>query len=241
MQTLSDNVLDQCPVENGFRLRGQGMTRIEVFIDAAFAFAVTLLVISFDRIPASFDEIVVAIKTIPAFAVAVVQLVWIWHTHSQWSERYGLRDTRTVVYSTAILIVMLIYIYPMRIMFESFFSWISNGYFPTSFRLQSIDELVSMFVFLGTGLLVLCLIFSAMYRHAGANSDALRLNGFEKFQTTTSSIRWLGSAIVCLVPISLALTLPPQWVPFSGFAFVLFAVWIPAVHHYRERRRATSN
>jgi hypothetical protein len=31
--------LDQCPVKNGFRLRGMGMTRIETFTDAAFAFA----------------------------------------------------------------------------------------------------------------------------------------------------------------------------------------------------------
>ena len=34
---FSDDFLAQCPVEDGFRLRGEKMTRIEVFIDAAFA------------------------------------------------------------------------------------------------------------------------------------------------------------------------------------------------------------
>jgi hypothetical protein len=44
MQTLSDDFIKQCPDEKGFRMRGEAMTRIEVFVDAAFAFAVTMIV-----------------------------------------------------------------------------------------------------------------------------------------------------------------------------------------------------
>lgn len=166
MQTLSKEFLARCPVEVGFRLRGENMTRIEVFIDAAFAFAVTMLVISFDRIPQSFDEIVVAIKGIPAFVVAVVQLVWIWHAHSQWSERFGLKDAKTVALSTALLIVVLIYIYPMRIMLSGMFSWLSSGYLPSDFQFTTVGELASMFVFLGCGFVAFCLVFLLMYQHA---------------------------------------------------------------------------
>jgi hypothetical protein len=36
---------------DGFRLRGEEMTRIETFTDAAFAFAVSLLVIAGDTVP----------------------------------------------------------------------------------------------------------------------------------------------------------------------------------------------
>ena len=67
MNPLSQEFLDQCPVQKGFRQRGMEMTRIEVFVDAAFAFAVTMLVISFDQIPQSFNEMVEAVKGIPAF------------------------------------------------------------------------------------------------------------------------------------------------------------------------------
>jgi len=72
---LSKDFIDSCPNEKGFRLRGLEMTRIEVFVDAAFAFSVTLLVISFDSIPQSFTEMVLAIKGIPAFLLSVAQLV----------------------------------------------------------------------------------------------------------------------------------------------------------------------
>lgn len=38
--------LDALPRLNGFRLRGLAMTRLEAFVDAAFAFAVRMLVIA---------------------------------------------------------------------------------------------------------------------------------------------------------------------------------------------------
>ena len=66
------------------------MTRLEVFIDDAFAFAVTMMVISFDSIPRSHTEVMLAAKTIPAFVVAVTRLIWIWYTHNVWRTGEGM-------------------------------------------------------------------------------------------------------------------------------------------------------
>lgn len=235
MQALSDDFLAQCPVEDGFRLRGENMTRIEVFIDAAFAFAVTMLVISFDRIPQSFDEIVVAIKGIPGFVVAVVQLVWIWHAHSQWSQRYGLRDAKTVALSTALLIVVLVYIYPMRIMLSGLFSWLSGGYLTTNFQIRSSEELATMFVFLGCGFVAFCVVFLMMYRHAIVRKVELKLSQFEIYTTETSALVWSGSAVIGVISIVFALTFPPSLLPFAGFGYALLGAWIPLAISYRER------
>lgn len=241
MQSLSRQFLDRCPIENGFRLRGHEMSRLDIFVDAAFAFAVTMLVISFDRIPQTFDELTLAIKGIPAFSVAVIQMVWIWHSHSQWSERYGLRDTRTVAYSTALLIVMLIYIYPMRIMFSGMFDWLSGGYFPSAFVLNSVKELQLMFIFLGCGIFSLCLLFFLMYRHAARKKEFLKLDGNELYESETFALVWLGSAGVCALSIILALAFPPELIPYAGFGYVLFAIWIPFAFHYRMRARLDDN
>jgi len=67
-------------------MRGLDMTRIEVFVDAAFAFAVTMLVISFDAIPTSYAEVMLAIKGIPAFIIAVVQLDEDKNQHDSWQD-----------------------------------------------------------------------------------------------------------------------------------------------------------
>ena len=50
--------LNELPIKGGFRLRGTQMTRMETFCDAAFAFAMTMLVISIDRIPRDYMELV---------------------------------------------------------------------------------------------------------------------------------------------------------------------------------------
>ena len=62
------------PIERGRRLRGLPMTRVETFADAAFAFAVTLLVISVDDVPRTFDELIVALKSVPIFVFASAQI-----------------------------------------------------------------------------------------------------------------------------------------------------------------------
>ena len=49
--------LSQLPVEQGFRLRGQQVTRLETFVDAAFAFSLTLLVIFFNDLPDTVAEL----------------------------------------------------------------------------------------------------------------------------------------------------------------------------------------
>ena len=54
--------LDRLTVESGFRLRGLEVTRLDTFIDAAFAFVLTLLVISFDEIPSTYAEMLAAAK-----------------------------------------------------------------------------------------------------------------------------------------------------------------------------------
>ena len=43
--------LDALPRLHGFRLRGMQMTRLETFIDAAFAFAISMLVIAAQQSP----------------------------------------------------------------------------------------------------------------------------------------------------------------------------------------------
>jgi hypothetical protein len=235
MTPLTKQYVEQCPVEEGFRMRGVEMTRIEVFVDAAFAFAVTMLVISFDHIPGSYEEVIMAIKGIPAFVVAVVQLIWIWYVHSRWSKRYGLENAVSVVLSAALLIAVLIYIYPLRIMVAGMFRWFSGGFLPSGFSINSYDELAGMFVFMGIGFAALSLIFVLMYRYAGALKGPLRLSDYEVHETRTLELLWTGIGSTGIIAIILALTLADDFVPFSGFAFALIGLWVPWVRSSRHR------
>lgn len=236
MTPLKPEFVDNCPVESGFRLRGLDMTRIEVFVDAAFAFAVTMLVISFDAIPTTYDEMILAIKSIPAFVVAVVQIVWIWQAHNTWSRRFGLETAWTVVLSTALLIVVLIYIYPMRIMAGGMFSWFTSGYLPSNFDVDTMDQLRGMFIFLGIGFTALSLVFALMYRYAARLREPLLLSERELYRTCTVQYLWAGASMTGVLCVVLALVLPEAWVPFSGFAFSLLAAWFPLGGWWRGKK-----
>jgi hypothetical protein len=54
--------LTQLPVEDGFRMRGQQVTRLETFVDAAFAFSLTLLVIFYNALPDTVAELAHALR-----------------------------------------------------------------------------------------------------------------------------------------------------------------------------------
>lgn len=206
-----------------------------MFVDAAFAFSVTMLVISFDAIPTSFTEMVSAIKGIPAFLLSVAQLIWIWYTHNIWSKRFGLDDAMTVTLSAALLSVILIYIYPLRVMFEGMFNWFTGGYLPVNFSMQSYDELVLMFVFFGVGFVAISLIFVLMNRYAASLKSELRLNTYELHETRTIERLWIASAAIGLLMIAVAIVIPRQLVSYSGFVFMLLPIVLTSIRFRRNK------
>ena len=83
--------LDELPRRRGFRLRGIEMTRLETFTDAAFAFAVTMLVIAGNQVPDDISQLLAAFKNVPAFITSIIVLGIFWRGHWLWSRRYGWR------------------------------------------------------------------------------------------------------------------------------------------------------
>src|SRR4051812_40770293 len=96
--------LDALPRLKGFRLRGLEMTRLETFIDAAFAFAITMLVISPGDVPRDIDALLNAFRNVPVFLASIATLGIFWHGHWIWSRRYGLEDGVSTLISWTLLV-----------------------------------------------------------------------------------------------------------------------------------------
>jgi hypothetical protein len=155
----------------------------------------------------------------------------------KWSRRFGIEDAMTVFLSAALLIVVLVYIYPLRMMAGGMFAWMTNNYLPQSFDLDSYRELIGMFVFLGVCFAALCTVFALFYAYAVRQREALRLDDAELYDTRTAAFAWTGCAGVGLLSALSAAILPPPWTPFAGFAYAFLGFWIPLVLNWRERRR----
>jgi len=227
MPTIRQSELDDLPVVNGFRQRGVEMTRIETFTDAAFAFSLTLLVISFDRLPATFDEFLIALRSVPAFAGGFATLAMFWYAHHVWSRRYGLDDGPTALLSMLFVFVMLIYIYPLRMVMSALFHWISGGWMPFMLDAIPLSQLADIFIIYGIGFAAMSGIIALHYRYARAKSEALALNEAERFATSAGFYAWLILTAVGLLSVAWASLMPPLIARWAGFAYMLLGIIMP--------------
>ena len=72
-------------------------SRLDNFTDAAFAFAVSLLVIGGARAPDNFDALVGALGDIPAFAFGFAVMAMFWLGHVRWRKLRGDGDWLSVL------------------------------------------------------------------------------------------------------------------------------------------------
>lgn len=225
------------PNTHPFKMRGENMTRIETFVAAAFAFAVTMLVISVGAVPDTMQDFVDATKQIPSFSASCALIMWIWHTHAVWCRRYGLEDGMTIFLSSSLIVLVLTYIYPLRLMMQALFQELSNGYIPMEMKFNQVWEVRFMFAFYAIGFLLLCLNFIALYIYALRKSESLELNDVEYFDSQTEIHMWLIGAAVAIVSLLFSLWLPSNLIGFSGYVlFVLFPL-LNGLGFYRGKLR----
>ena len=209
------------------RERGSEVTRLEAFVDAAFAFAVTMLVISFDSLPDSIGALIEALKGIPAFAASFAVIANFWHLHARWSRRYGLDDSATTGLSLLLVFLVMVYVYPLQMIFGGLFNWISGGALPAGFTLSSFDDLRWMFLIYAIAWATLGLVMVALNRHAWKQRESLDLNRSERLELRGNLARaWLIPITGGLSGLT-ALLMPESnsyfWPALPGFCYVLMS------------------
>ena len=238
IEPLKPTDLDRMPVRDGFRQRGENMTRLETFTDAAFAFSVTLLVVGGgDSIPSNFDEMIIAMKQVPAFAASFANIMLFWHAHHVWSRRFGLENAGSIFLSLLLVFVVLVYVYPLKAIYSGAIEFFSGGYFPTYFSIDSVEDLRTMFVIFGAGYASMSAVIALLNRHALRHWDVLLLNELERFDTRTLQRWWMICTAVPLVSIALALTLPDGVVFIAGMFYGVFGILAPWYSMRRARLR----
>ncbi|MEX0320541.1 MAG: TMEM175 family protein [Puniceicoccaceae bacterium] len=231
--------LSSLSTREGYRLRGESMTRIEVFSDAAFAFAVTMLVLSWSSIPQNFDDIIAAMKGIPSFAASFAIITVIWVEHRRWSQRFGLDDGISTLLTLSLVFVVLIYVYPLKLVMDLMFAGFSASWFPSTFEITSGADVAGLVAFFSTGFCVVALIQLGLYGRVKSMSKALCLNQLERLQVQKEQLILLVQAIAGFLSAAFAVIFMSSLGYLAGLVLALVPIGIPiATHRTRKKIRA---
>ena len=221
--------MSEAPAAPEFPQRGLEVTRLSIFTDAAFAFSAALLAISIDDIPGSYAELIEALKDSPAFIASLALLLLYWRSHQAWSKRFGLDDTGSVLLTFGLVTVVMIYVYPLKIMFGSAFHFMSDGWLPLSFSLDTLDEFRGLLTIYGVGFILLNVIMSGLYWRAWSQRGALAMSDAERFDCVCESVAWLIVGSFGVISIVLAWALPDGWLGLAAWIYMLLAVVGPVI------------
>lgn len=203
--------------------RGHEVTRLEAFSDAVFAFGATLLVVSLE-VPRSYPELMANLRGFIAFGLTFAMLILIWAAHNGFFRRYGLQDTRTVVINSALLFVVLFYIYPLKFLFTVFVNqFLRVGAAEEGHRamIQGRGELSSLMMVYGAGFVAVFACLCLFYAHAWGRREELGLDSIERTEVLTWCRHYLIFVAVGLLSIGLAAAQVGLRFGLPGFAYCL--------------------
>jgi uncharacterized membrane protein len=177
-------------------------SRLDNFTDAAFAFAVSLLVIGGAGAPASFDELVGALGDIPAFAFGFAVVAMFWAGHVRWRRLRGDGDVISTLLTLLLVFLTLIYIQPLRGMAAAVGTWFTGqgGGFG--------GNIAGLFAVYGTGFVAMALTMAALFWDAMRNPG---LDPEERLTVRGERIIWLILAATGIASILVSMTRYGMW------------------------------
>ena len=172
-------------------------SRLDNFTDAAFAFAVTLLIIGGGGAPRNFAELSSALGDIPAFAFGFAVVVVFWIGHLRWRRLRGDGDSASILLTLLLIFLMLLYIQPLRGMA------VATGKWFTGQGREFGGSLPGLFAVYGTDFVAMSLTMAALF------TDALRnaaLGRVDRANAKGERVVWLILAATGIASILVSLT-----------------------------------
>ena len=170
-------------------------SRLDNFTDAAFAFAVTLLVIGGSESPTSQAMLARAVAEVPAFAIGFAIVAMFWVAHVRWRAYRGDGDWLSALLTVLLVFLVLIYVQPLRAMARSFSTFLGGGGAPFD------GDVGQLFVIYGAGFVAMSAATTALFFEVRRNPA---LGRPERVAARGESVIWLILVATGLVSILLA-------------------------------------
>lgn len=191
--------------EDYFNWRGKEVSRLENLADAAFGFALTLLVVS-TEVPRDFEGLMRVLRGFPAFAACFAILLLFWNEHYKFFRRYGLEDFVTRAINYAILLLVLFSVYPLKFLFST---WLGGG----AMGFSSYADLAFIYRVYGLGFASVWTLYAILQGHALRLREQLGLSEVEVIISRLQLNEFRLQVGVCFLSIGLTYVTSSTWLP----------------------------
>ena len=210
-----------------FQERGNEIFRIEALSDAVFGFSMSLLIMALE-VPESFDEFRNTIFNFPPFVATCALVFYFWFLQNRFFRMYGLNNNRIIFLNLGLLIIILIYAFPLKYLFSLLLSWLFAKNFMTGDHVQelpylSVEDFGSLVIFFSIGYSIIWMIFGFMYWEAGRAADRIGLNASERVVLRYDMLDAAVEIMIGFISLLLALV---NLSSFSGICFLLIPAWL---------------
>jgi len=192
--------------------------RLDNFTDAAFAFAVTLLVIGGSDPPSDYAMLSAAVAEVPAFAIGFAIITMFWFGHVRWRGYRGQGDALSVFLTVLLVFLVLIYVQPLRAMARSFSSFLGGSGTPF------VGDTGDLFFIYGLGFVAMAATMTALFREALRNPELSRLDRYALHGEIVIWLILVTTGVISLVLASFDATgdFAPLIYATLGFSIPLF-------------------
>ena len=171
-------------------------SRLDNFTDAAFAFAVTLLVIGGSDEPTDYAMLAAAMAEVPAFAIGFAIIAMFWFAHVRWRRYRGEGDWLSAFLSVLLVFLVLVYVQPLRAMARSLVTFLGGTGTPFS------GDVGDLFFVYGAGFVAMAATTVALFWEARRNRS---LSAAQQANARGEAWIWVILAATGLVSVLLTL------------------------------------
>lgn len=219
------------------RREGIEAGRLDAFVDGAFAFTLTLLLIGGGTIPDDTGKLLLMLGGVPAFAACFFHIAFFWHGHVRWRKRCHGASAAGRWLSLLLVFFAMIFVYPLHMVFSGLFNGLSGGVLPSGFHMTGgVADLRTLFACYGLAYACMAGTLTLLFRHAARRATQ---GGFSALDARREMRVWSVPALIGLASALLALVLPlsaPAWLwTLPGFMYSLLFLIGPVVNRFNRR------
>ena len=134
------------------------------------------------------------------------------------------------------LVTILIYIYPLKVVFDAMWYLLSNHRFGRTITAQTTEQVRQLFALYALGFVAISLQVLFFNLRAWQLREPLRLNERERALALAEVGGWCVPTAVGLTSLVLALAMPPEKVAWSGWVYFSLAPLMRLYSRFIKRR-----